>query len=286
MQPMLREPTEIATGEPLELGHRAEIEPLLARSAAGPSTSERSFANLFLFRRAHGYRFLRDPVPGLLGATYDGRAHAMPLCPLDEALPLLDFAEFLYPVDEATLAQGSRGWRRRHEDADSDYLYDTAALARLPSDRRAQAERFETGQAPSIEIDPVGFEVEALAVLERWEVEVGKPAAHTDADECREAISLGNEIGLQAVLVRAGDVGAACGFLLASDLPDGSRAVHFAKATRSLPGVYPWMFSRYARMSGCRVLNFEQDLGMEGLRRAKLALGPSGRLVKYRLTPA
>src|SRR5690606_2940296 len=126
-------------------------------------------------------------------------------------------------------------------------------LALLPAGRRGQAERFAADCAPELDMDPQDFAADATALLDLWLEETGKPPALTDAAQCREAIALHRELGMRPAVVRAR--GRACGFLLASDLPDGSRAVQFAKATRRLPGVYPWLFSRYAVRCGCGWLN-------------------------------
>jgi hypothetical protein len=60
--------------------------------------------------------------------------------------------------------------------------------------------------------------------------------------------------------------------------------VHFAKADRTLEGVYPYLFSRFAAGAGATWLNFEQDLGKPGLRQAKRALDPVRTLRKCRLS--
>ena len=57
----------ILSGEPLHLGHRALLSPLIA--ALGVQLSEYSFANLFLFRQIHGYRVVAEPVVHILGTT-------------------------------------------------------------------------------------------------------------------------------------------------------------------------------------------------------------------------
>jgi hypothetical protein len=44
------------------------------------------------------------------------------------------------------------------------------------------------------------------------------------------------------------------------------------------------MFARFAQMSDVPVLNFEQDLGIPALARAKQALSPITRLQKFRLS--
>lgn len=64
--------------------------------------------------------------------------------------------------------------------------------------------------------------------------------------------------------------------------------LHFEKAdTKSFVGVYPYVMQETARelaALGCRYLNYEQDLGLEGLKKAKASYHPCHMLKKYTLT--
>ncbi|AIT81431.1 phosphatidylglycerol lysyltransferase domain-containing protein [Novosphingobium pentaromativorans] len=271
-------------GEALSLGHRREIN---AHLAALPELafSEASFANLFLFRGVHRYRFHREPWPHISGVTYDGVAHVMPLVALSptRAEALSGRTACLYPVAEQDVAALGAGWHAEFVAEDSDYLFDARTLAALPKERRRQARKLEQLFAPELTIGVPNFTEMAVPILDLWLAEVGKSSEATDYDNCREAIEHGETLGLiNAVASIAGE---SCGFLLASPLPDGSMAVHFAKATRIFPALYPWMFSQFASRCGRPRLNFEQDLGLPGLRQAKRALDPLRMLHKYRVRP-
>jgi hypothetical protein len=76
---------------PLGLEHSQQI--LAALNAYHPQLSEYSFANLFLFRHVHDYYFRGGAQPLILGRTYDGHAHVMPMYDWRKgAAGLLDFA--------------------------------------------------------------------------------------------------------------------------------------------------------------------------------------------------
>ena len=269
---------------PLALSHRERIAALLA--ATGSPLSEYAFANLFLFRERHGYRIVDGPMPHILGTTYDGERHVMPLTAIDtDSVALLEFADCLYPVGPDGPALAARlglscGW---NED-DSDYVYEAGRLSSLAGAKakRAQARAFERDEAPvALPIDAQWAPL-AEAVLAGWRTDVGRADRETDLVMCREALALREALGLEGLLVitEAGDPVA---FLLASAAPDGARIVHFAKGRRAHAGAYPWMFARYATICGANRLNFEQDLGKPGFARAKRALAPAGQLRKYRL---
>ena len=271
-------------GMPLAMRHRDRLTELL--SAVDSPLSEYGFANLYLFRDTHDYRFVDCAIPHLRGTAYDGQRHIMPLGPIDEhMIALLDEAECLYPIGAEGPAIAERldlscTWN----DADSDYVYDAARLALLDGakTKRAQAREFERAQSPVARWFAKNDESEARAVLAGWLADVGRSAATTDVAACIEALSLREALGLEGMLVVRGG-GEPVAFLLASVRTDGSRVVHFAKGRRAYAGAYPWMFARYAATCGAVWLNFEQDLGKPAFAQAKRALAPSGQLRKYRL---
>ena len=281
----------ILSGEPLHLGHRALLSPLIA--ALGVQLSEYSFANLFLFRQIHGYRVVAEPVVHILGTTYDGRRHAMPLAPLsvldrDTIGSLLRQADMLYPIAERDRAAAERlDLAASAEDADADYVYAADRLAALRGGalkrKRSQANAFQAAEHPVAL--PLGPETEAaaLAILDGWLADVGRGPATTDYAACREALKHCAALELEGLVILS-QHGTPLGFLMAGDLADGSKAVHFAKGRRAHAGVYPWMFARFAALSGTARLNFEQDLGKPGFAQAKRAFDPIARLAKYRLT--
>ena len=281
----------ILSGEPLHLGHRAMLSPLIA--ALGTSLSEYSFANLFLFRQAHAYWVVAEPLVHILGTTYDGLRHAMPLVPvaaLDRSAVsiLLRQADMLYPIAEGERAAAERlGLTAAAKDADADYLYAADRLAALQGGalkrKRSQANAFDVAENPVTL--PLGPETEAaaLAILDGWLADVGRAPVATDYTACREALKHRAALGLEGLVVLSRD-GTPLGFLMAGGLADGSKAVHFAKGRRAHAGVYPWMFARFAARCDAARLNFEQDLGKPGFAQAKRAFDPIARLAKYRLT--
>ena len=272
-------------GEPLALHHLDRLRALLGNLRK--PFSEYSLANLYLFREQHDYRFVEEPMPHLLGRTYDNQRHALPLTELDNALieQLLDHAGCIYPLESEsaeTLTHG--GLSCTWNEDDSDYLYRAADLAELKGARKklSQARQFERSMHPRLESIDAENMADVKVVLSGWLADVGRRSENTDFDHCMDALMLRECLGLSGVLVRTSD-GEPVGFLLSGDDLCGGTIVHFAKGRRGSEGVYPWMFASYASMLGDRLLNFEQDLGNAGFAQSKKALAPIGKLVKYRV---
>ncbi len=268
------------------LADQQKIERALGMSGAAPS--EYCFANIFLFRGRHAYRIVDDPMPHLRGTTYDGAIHALPLVPIDDAV-LAAFAgsgiDCIYPLSlELRDRPLPDGWRSEFVAADSDYWYDGEAMAQMcfAKARRAEGLAFAAEFQPRFECWSTAAAGDALAVLDGWLTDVGRAIGDTDYDECREAISLAEELGLDGALVRTGQ-GVAAAFLLASRRDDGVKVIHFAKGRRAFSGAYPWLFAGYAEQSGAQMLNFEQDLGNPGLAQSKRSYLPIEQRRKWRL---
>jgi hypothetical protein len=275
------------TGRPLRLEDAAWIAPA-ARAALSP-LSESAFANLYLFRDVHGYRVVEGALPYVIGAAYDGQGVVLPLFDVAAAPPeavreILD-SRSLYPVDEARAAALAGLYEGGFSEADSDYVYDAARMRTLAGakTRRLQAERFEAATAPRVElIDTPAAERAAAQVLDQWLADVAKPWAATDYAACREAIASRSALGLFGLIVFAGSEPG--GFVLASEIAPDMAAIHFAKGLRSLDGIFPYMFRRFAEAhTQYAWLNFEQDLGHPGFRQAKRSYRPARLQRKFRL---
>jgi hypothetical protein len=276
------------TGRPLRLEDAAWIAPA-ARAALSP-LSESAVAKLYLFRDVHGYRVVEGALPHVTGAAYDGQDVVLPLfdvvaAPLEAVREILGASRSLYPVDEARAAALAEHYEGGFSEADSDYVYDAARMRTLAGakTRRLQAERFEAAAGPRIElIDTPEADRAAAQVLDQWLADVAKPWAATDYAACREAIASRQALGLFGLIVHAGREPG--GFVLASEIAPDMAAIHFAKGLRSLDGIFPYMFRRFAQAhTQYTWLNFEQDLGHPGFRQAKRSYRPARLQRKYRL---
>jgi len=284
-----------AAGVELTLDLAPRLAPLVAARIAGlaeRAPADLSYANLWLFRRAHGWRFVDGAHPHLVGLAYDGTRHLLPL--FDPAAPsitewqaLLEGHDTVFPLtarEAAALDPARFALEQRRDDA--DYVY-PAAQFRSYSGSALQAKRNLMRQcqaAQRLEARPYApaHQAAALAVLEGWLHDKGKGPDEADAGPCREALALAPQLGL-AGFVHWAD-GAPAGFVLAEELQPGVRVVRFAKGLARFKGIAQHMFHHLA-CSGApapRWLNFEQDLGLPNFRRTKLSYRPALLLPKWR----
>lgn len=288
-----------AAGLALDLGMSSEIEALLApiRARLGKDClSEYSFANLYLFRAAHDYRYCPGAFPCVAGVTYDGSRHLLPLFELESApeeilAGLLAGRDHFFPVAAPTLARLDRArfsWTAVRDD--SDYLYRSEAF-RAYRGRRLRKKRNLMGQLlarhrPSAA--PLTAETlpDARRILEGWMRDKEKAPGDADEQACVDALAALGTLALEGVVYYAD--GDAAGFLIAQELSPGVHTISFAKGLDRYRGVYPFMFHDFceaARPRGGRVewVNFEQDLGLPNFRKTKLSYDPHALLEKHRV---
>ncbi|MFO0704821.1 MAG: phosphatidylglycerol lysyltransferase domain-containing protein [Candidatus Andersenbacteria bacterium] len=74
------------------------------------------------------------------------------------------------------------------------------------------------------------------------------------------------------------------GFSINEITSPSSALLHFEKANLNFVGVYAYLMQQTAvhlRNKGCTILNYEQDLGLQGLKKAKASYFPVSFLKKY-----
>jgi hypothetical protein len=284
-----------AEGQELSLALLPRLGPLLAGRIAGwgeLALADLSYANLWLFRRAHGYRFHEGDWPCISGHSYDGRPHAIPLFPLAQApLPALrEMAQrhgSLFPLAEhEALALQAQGFVLSANPEDADYLYRAAQMRDYPGRllRKKRALVAQLQQAHCLAVQPYSpaLEADALAVLAQWLADKGKATGEADDLPTREALARAPELGLHG-FVHCAD-GEPAGLVLAEELQAGVWVMRFAKSLARFKGMAPHMFQHFAAHAPRPALwlNFEQDLGLPNFRRSKQSYQPERLLAKWR----
>ena len=217
-----------------------------------------------------------DPAPALAALMEDAKTRGIP-CRLVG----------LTQDDCAALEQLYPGKLRYHFDRDTfDYVYDINDLADLPGrkfqKKRNHLNRFRQ-QNPDYILEPITAEnlQEAVALVEKWYAlrEAADPHSdfHLERAAIKKALRHKEELDMEGLLLRAAD--GVVAMTLGSFLSDDTFDVHFEKALDIADGAYPAINNGFARhlrdkYPQLKYLNREDDLGIEGLRKAKLSYNP------------
>lgn len=274
----------------LTLGIRHELHPLFKKLTSG--VSEFTFASIYLFRGAHNYR-----VSALGGGLYiiTGRDGETPFFMLPFGLPDAEVLRGLFEkhssmkcVTEEQAPYLTEAGYAVSEDRDNfDYLYEREELSTLAGrryHRKKNLVNFFTGHydyegRPLIE----EYIPDAVAVLEGWRRE-----RDTDGDyeAAKEALALNKPLQLCGGIYYVDGKPAA--YTLGEELSHKTFAIHFEKGLEGYKGLMQFVNLSFASILTERyeMVNREQDLGDEGLRKAKMSYRPAGFVKKYRASLA
>jgi len=287
--------------EPFDLARKAEYDAILLN--AGERGCEYSFANLYLWGRQkaaflHGnLAFFSQynrrsiyPFPvgnGDLKATldaiiHDAHARGIP-CRLTG----------LTPTDCAKLEELYPGQFRIHPDRDFyDYVYDIDALADLKG-KKLQRKRNHINKflqlRPDFTVEPItdANTCQVQQLVDEWYRQRLEEQPHSDFKMEQVALTkaLRNRevLGMEGLLLKDGDELLA--MTMGSRLSETTFDIHFEKALDRADGAYPAInreFARYLREKypDIRYLDREDDMGLEGLRKAKLSYYPDHMIEK------
>ena len=165
------------------------------------------------------------------------------------------------------------------EDA-QDYIYETEALATLPGKKyhakRNHVSKFYRTYSDS-EIKPINADTapDALKVVCRWYSERGIDfSEYGEYGVIRDALNGLEEFDMKGAVLYVGDTPVA--MTLGSEISPLCFDVMFEKALRDYEGSYAVINMEFAKtLTDYRYLNREEDMGIEGLRKAKLSYHPA-----------
>ncbi len=276
--------------------------------AEGAMGSESNFNNMYLWSRMYGQEIARlgdrllVRVRGESGHRYLFPYGSGDLVPAVEALAedAVSRGEKLNFIclSKEQKAQLQALWPDRFEydcewDRNSwDYIYDVNKLADLTGkklhSKRNHIHRFDE-RFPDWLAEPItAANVEECVEMERvWAA--AKSESGTDETLTEETISilealyLRDELELHGVLIRA--EGKVVAFSMGSFTTPECFDVHYEKAFGEIQGAYPVVNREMARMiraqyPNVKWFNREDDLGLEGLRKAKMSYYPDILLEK------
>jgi hypothetical protein len=268
-----------------------EMRPLLEPRFVelGCGISEFTFANIYLFRHVHHYRVadFGGDVWMITGRDGEDTFFMLPFSlpgrdRMDDLLSEFSYMKNASKAQAATL--GSMGFHVQEDKDNFDYLYlreDLAGLEGRKFYRKRNRVRhflslFECVYRP-ITPDRVR---DALEVLEAW-----RESSETEGDygPAREALERMRELGLEGLVYYID--GRAVAYAMGEQMPGGLFAVHFEKGVPGYPGLLQFVNQSFAASlpEDIKYINREQDLGIEGLRHAKLSYRPDRFVEKFRV---
>jgi uncharacterized protein len=289
------------TLEPLTINHKTLIEDFLKRFP--PQISELTFTNLFIWRRYYQFRiavhrgFLTllahppESAPFFLSPSgagdlkswgIDGRDFLT-----DHGFPS-SFARLSKSVfTELSAIPGLKGFPDRDN---SDYVYLTRNLTGLSGNRYHglknhinQFVKMQTWEYLPLTPALVG---QCLDLEEAWcqlRQCPASPGLLNEEEAIIEALTHFEVLDFKGGVIRvAGKIQA---FTFGEALNPETVVIHVEKANPEFPGLYPLIQQQFleGEWKEFPYVNREQDLGLEGLRKAKLSYHPEFMIDKYKV---
>lgn len=277
--------------------------------------SEMSFANMFMWRKNYNTQF--SIINNMLCMVANPRKYkpfAFCPIPLDVFKPE-DFEDTVFKIKEYFDARGWELFFGRVEegnveifkkylkleieskkiDSFSDYIYDTESLITLAgrklSSKRNHINRFmrDYGDFEYIEISKDNFS-ECERIFDEWCK--SNDRCNCDVPEecekwaCSQLLKHWYDIpGLKGALIKVN--GRFEAFTIGEMLNEDTAVIHIEKGNADIHGIYTLINREFVSrtFSSTKYVNREEDMGIEGLRKAKQSYNPSGRVWKYNIYP-
>jgi len=251
--------------------------------------SEFTFANIYLFRKVHQYR-VTDLGQGLfmiMGRDGEDDFFMLPFS-LPESTRLgklfesFSFMKNASPAQAATL--GAMGYHVIEDKDNFDYLYLREGLATLDGRKFHRKRNRVRGFMAKYDCTARPLSTHTLAharsVLDGWRAANG---ADGDYGPAIDALSHFEELCLMGYVYYV--AGRPVAYAMGEALHGEYFAVHFEKGIPGYAGLLQFVNQNFAKSlpEKYRFINREQDLGIEGLRKAKLSYRPDGFIKKYRI---
>ena len=287
--------------EPLQLHHRALVEPLLLQEKI--AFSERNFSTLFLYREVHSWNVVfvgdhKKPI-GILGKTYDQKCSFMPLIEhsiisneaITSWIPALSTEHALstiFPLSEKIARYLSlHGFSISTLSDDADYLMKREVLISYPGraldGKRNHLKAFL--QQGIVEVKKLSktTQNDALTVLYEWDIHHrGEKDIEFESQSARQGIEYFSDLSIEGWVTYLNK--RPIGVWYGQPLTETIYLVHCAKAIPNIRGAYQFIHQEGARRipEQYAFLNWEQDLGIPGLRKSKLSYEPYSFEDKWR----
>jgi uncharacterized protein len=255
---------------------------------------EMNFANILIWKDSERpkFTFLNGNLCLLVEPTFEPAYFLPPAGGTDicgTLRTLLGRVPRLSRVPEAFVRECGAGFRCEEDPDNFDYVYLAADLAELKGKRfdgkRNRIRKFESSFEHAYARLGREHTEDCRRLLLQWHDEKGNgdPYLAAEKDAILEALSLFNELGLVGGVVTVG--GRVEAFTIGMRLTKDTAVVQIEIANPAFPGLAQWINREFVRRewSSYRFINREQDMGIEGLRKAKLSYQPDHLVKKYNI---
>lgn len=271
-----------------------------------PQISDISFTNLYMWRNFYKFRYtLAGGLLCVIAVPEDGAPYA--LAPFGEMNPE-GFKEAVLKLKEVFDAKGwqllfkkvaeddlslfrelgvSEGATELDRD-NSDYVYHSSDLIGLKGKKfdgkRNHINKFKkTYTYEYVELDEAHLE-DCLRIMDSWCSE--RKCEDHKAFFCeklanKELLDNFRRLGCKGAIMKVD--GSFEGFTIGDMLNENTAVIHIEKANSHVDGLYTMINQQFCQhqWEGVEFINREQDLGVPGLRKAKLSYNPCMMVNKY-----
>ena len=244
-----------------------------------------SFPSLFAWREAYGLRVAGDEDFFVIRSFYDG-GYYCPCGAEDKCLAFLDSLEaparILYLTEAQAVRLSSRGWTTRHRADLSEYICSAASLALLEghmsNSYKVKCRRYRRNLDYTTHVLSAADLPMMRELMEKIEAD-GSQSDYHDRGVLRAEIEYMQELGMRGIALEV--PGGYQAFILGYENKPDMFTMTMSKRDPALPTETTTVcIHELARcVSGeYSLINIEEDLGLEGLRKAKQLYSPIDRL--------
>ncbi len=221
------------------------------------------------------FSFMAGRHPAFMMPLNDGHEE----CKIEEVFEELRKQSYPHPLLVMGMTQeeadrfGQEHWQPNYD----DYIYDRASLESLSGKRlqpkRNHANRFDS-EYPEARLCPLEHIDECLAFASLW-------GLSEEMDMMRRVLPLRDKLDIRGLELWVGDRLVA--FAFGAPIDENCFDVMVEKADRDFEGAYAVINREFVKSLPPQytLINREEDLGIEGLRHAKMSYHPVERLHKY-----
>ncbi len=289
--------------KPIEIQHKEIFNRFFLQDP--PKTSELTFTNLFIWRHHYHPIWLQWENCLLIILKPEGISPfcLQPIGPGNKGKALDILCEQLKHITpELKVCRVSEEFAEKHVDHDhyasffdrdnSDYVYRSADLIRLPGRKYHKKKNLLNRFIKNFAFNYRQLDMELVECLldmqEKWcQIKecADKPDLLAEDYAIYEALTHFEELDYQGGAIEINSRIEA--FSLGEPLNTDTAVIHFEKANPEIPSLYNAINQLFCsnEWSNIKYINREQDIGIEGLRKAKESYNPHHMVNKYTLRP-